>query len=120
MISKEVYRHVIQAYVRAFPSMTPDPKWLGMWSDKYSPSEIIAVIEEVAAKRFSGKSASDIGRIISATLRDNAKSAVIQEVLDETVHAGALPKQSRGNGELVCGKCVFLGKPCNNHGGRRQ
>jgi hypothetical protein len=122
---RSLFRSIIQKYKTCFPNTPlPDSHWIVMWTDKYSPPEILAVIEKVAATKAKDKSTSDVGRIISATLRDNAKTAVFQEVLQETmvgktnVGSTDVGLTRRGNAELVCGKCVFLGKPCNNHGGR--
>jgi hypothetical protein len=121
---RSLFRSIIQKYKTCFPTTPlPDGHWIVMWTDKYSPPEILAVLEQVSATKAKGKSASDVGRIISAILRDNAKTAVFQEVLNETVVGKTNDGQiRRGIPPARCGMCEIAagmgGKPCYLHGAR--
>jgi len=105
---RSLYRAIITAYKRHFPvTPLPEAHWIAMWTDKYSPSEVIVVFEKVARKTPRDKSASDVGKIISATLRDDSKARLVAEVEAELVsYPGA-----------DCGACAFRGSPCAVHRG---
>jgi hypothetical protein len=108
---RSLYRTIITAYKKHFPATPlPEPHWIAMWTDKYSPSEVIATFEKVARKTPRDKSASDIGKIISATLRDDTKARLVAEVAEEVTCIGAKYKAAD------CPVCAFTApKLCAAH-----
>jgi hypothetical protein len=79
---REQFRALYDQFQKSFPDVKPpEVSWWGMWLNKYDPKRITAAITATAAHYPSGKTTDDIGKIISARLRDEAvEQALLEEV----------------------------------------
>lgn len=78
-------RILLQTWKESFPNIQPPAaNWWALWMRKYSAQAIYDTITQIAAQKKPPKTTDDIGRAISAVLRDGELVRVINEEMGES------------------------------------
>lgn len=77
---RQNFRFLLETWKEEFPELAPpSASWWQMWMQKYDHADIRDTILQIAAKPNRPKIAEGIGKAVSAILRDNEKTCMINE-----------------------------------------
>jgi hypothetical protein len=83
-VHRQNMRILLQVWKESFPNLQPPAaNWWALWTRKYHAEAIYDTVTEIAGQKRPPKTTDDVGRAISALLRDGELMRVINEEMGE-------------------------------------
>lgn len=77
---RRAFRSLLTEWKQSFPDLAPpDISWWSMWLSKYGPQAIYDAMFHVASLPKRPKATDDIGKVMSAVMRDTHLLNVLRE-----------------------------------------